>query len=146
MKKKQAYKNSSDIGSKCCCFSPQSQPYWPLFRQNLRSECIRLKTTHYYVTFMVDRLTGQIDLTALAPLTPFTSRTSSSSQTPWIASVSTEQIHYSRLCLVGLKQLILHFILKYTLVHKPFFSQKSINFWMTSIHTSNLSQNVNFIH
>ena len=27
----------------------------------------QFKTTHYYVTFMVDRLTGQIDLTALAP-------------------------------------------------------------------------------
>ena len=43
---------------------------------------------------MVDRLTGQINLTALAHIYPFTSRFTNSSQTPWITSVSTEHIHY----------------------------------------------------
>ena len=49
---------------------------------------------------MVDRLTGQINLTALAPFTSFTSRTSNSSQTPWITSVSTEHIHYNWYCVL----------------------------------------------
>ena len=44
---------------------------------------------------MVDWLAGQTTLTALShTCPPFASRLTNSSQTPWITSVSTEQIHY----------------------------------------------------
>ena len=48
---------------------------------------------------MVDRLAGQITLTALShTFPPFASRLTNSSQTPRITSVSTEQIHYTPYC------------------------------------------------